>query len=258
MIGMRTLTKHYWVKSGGILLLSLLLGLLFTYISQARAAGSNDLGQLASASEQLLLGERSITLIHRQIIGRYTDTKKLARLADEWARTLDLPSHSSGESNLIHGAPVYLMESNLDSHTKLTLQLSVLPDQTIYAFLKLHTFGSSIETNQSFSAHRANLELALSKLGSEPNWNMIIQGRLSKQTEANQSHLQSLFQAKLVEAYSDVRTNSWTFYTPSIHQKIISGSQPVNLQINVHRNTEDQVPFITIGMPLITTDGLFP
>jgi hypothetical protein len=264
MSWMKLRTKQFQATLGGVLLLCLLLGVALTYITQARAAGSDDLDQLATAAEELLLDERSITLIHREIVGRYIDNEKFTRLANAWALTLSLPSVSSGsgESTIQNAAPVYRMEYNLDPRTKLSLQFSVLPDQTIYTFLKLHIFGSSTEANQSFSEHRADIELALSKLGAEPNWNMIIQGRLSEQSPAQsgaiQSYIQHELQGHLVEEYSDAGTSSWTFYTPSIRQNIFSGTKPVNLQINMHKDTEDQHPVITIGMPLITTDGLLP
>jgi hypothetical protein len=242
-----------------VLLLCLTAGV--TFLTKAYATDSSDIDTLLAASSQMVSGDRSITLIHRQSLGEFLNEEQMQELGASWSQALQLPV---SYVRLSSGNPIYETKEASIPGSSSSLRITVLPDHTLYMILRVQAFGSQEQAHESIAKLRDQYEDALAEFSMVPSWNTIIQGSLGHTSDSSitftdlQNHVSSALQAKLIEQYMDGRTASWTFYSDELTASLQSGSRQVNLQVNVHQDTSKSVPTITIGSPLITTDTQLP
>jgi hypothetical protein len=246
-------------------LLSLLLVICLaagaTFLTKAYATEASDIDTLFAASGGIISGDRSVTLIHRQKLGAYHNDEHMQKLGESWSLALQLPMSYVHQSN---EAPVYETTEEASSQgSSSSLRITVLPDRSLYLIIRIQAYGSQDQVTETINSLRSKFEAALTAFDQAPNWNIVIQSTLatnaaSLTSGSLQQYIGSTFQARLVEQYVDSRTASFTFYTDSLKQFLYSGSQQVNLQVNIHHDTTKGQPTITMGSPLITTDTQLP
>lgn len=100
----------------------------------------------------------------------------------------------------------------------------------------------------------------LEEEGMTPAWNASVQGSVDNGLSAEETmqilegEMASDIPLNAVESYQDSTTESRSYEVPSLKTYVMSGDQPIHMQVAVHEDSMKKNNRITIGFPVITIE----
>ncbi|NDI35166.1 YwmB family TATA-box binding protein [Chengkuizengella sediminis] len=246
---MLTLLKNKIIYSL-VLVITLLFGSLSYYIY---ATPEDDFSQFVSLSEKIFPENYTFILKHSSFYRNYEHQEDFVQIGNLLMNELQMPL---GESLIELNHLVYKSQIEIENEMNLDVRLTGMNnDKSTYLTITLESNHQSLD---SLSMTKTKIEATLEKLNMKVNWNSMIQGKYTNANEVDflklWEQLNNALQLNEIETYTDKRTISNSYYSPNLNTKILSGSNPMNLQVALHQNSLNDEWQLTIGSPIITME----
>ncbi|MCY9659482.1 YwmB family TATA-box binding protein [Paenibacillus chondroitinus] len=245
--------KHRGIICLYILLFSLLVGWYASANSAVSAAQTkSDLRNVWELSQKVLEQSDKLIIKHSAPYQNYSTKADFDEMAIQLSEKLRFPVK---QVDMHEEHPIY--ESTYTERDGVNVSLILLgtDKQEAYLIVKRETIGK--ETIIQAEAWEQKMKELLVSAGIKPNWNIVIQGLLTKKEGTSEEFLkfvQNETNAKEIERYDGFRTSSVTYNSPEIKSSVKSANRFVNLQAAVHQVTGTDEMRATIGIPLITIE----
>ncbi|MFS1514432.1 YwmB family TATA-box binding protein [Chengkuizengella sp. SCS-71B] len=232
-----------------VLVIILLLSSLSYYIY---AHPEDDFLQFVSLSEEIYPEDYTFILKHSSFYKSYENQGDFEQIGNLLMDELQMPH---GESLIELNHLVYTSFENKNG-TNFAVKLTGMNnDKSTYLTITLDSNHQSLD---SLSKTKTKIEATLEKLNINVNWNSMIQGIYTKSEEVDflklWEQLNKQLQLNEIETYTGQRTISNSYYSPNLNSKILSGSNPMNIQVALHQNSLNDEWQLTIGSPIITME----
>ncbi|UJF32714.1 YwmB family TATA-box binding protein [Paenibacillus hexagrammi] len=232
---------------------------IFGWVRHADAQGENDSQYLLESMKPYMSETDHITFKYTGFYGSCGTSKdELVRVGSELSEEFGLPvNHELSESN---GHPVYSAVTNALQSSSLTLIVAE-PQNSSACYVVLRLDASSEEQLAEMLKWQEAADQHWDKLSVEGQWNVMVQGMVSQQQlsrDEDPSHFMNqmvhTFKGQVAESYTDQGTISVSLVSAGFHHFIKSGSNPIELQIALHRESDTGVWRLTAGTPVITSE----
>ncbi|MFC7678200.1 YwmB family TATA-box binding protein [Paenibacillus sp. GCM10028914] len=128
----------------------------------------------------------------------------------------------------------------------------------VYVKIQLDTEGTDGFTSL-LDIQNKSLSI-LEEAGMNPAWNASVQGNVDNGLSAGETiqnveeQLATHLSFNPVEFYQDMGTESRAYEVPSLTNYVMSGKNPIHMQVAVHEDSMHKNNRVTIGFPVITTE----
>jgi hypothetical protein len=239
-------------------------------ISEKSGNIARDLEQLAGLPAEFQLNDTVITLRYSSAFGSFESREEFERIGLRVSSLMQLPAgkiHLDAENHLVYETAANTVSNihtalrliGVEQHRKAYLLITMSKDMSSLSYDQADAETEPLkaapidELNELLYQQEKISSVLKKELELTNKWNIIVQGNL-----ANEAPVWGLvtnrLNAKEVERYSDVNTTSVSYFSPTLHNSIMSGDRQINLQVAVHRHTVTNEWRITIGTPIITTE----
>jgi hypothetical protein len=245
----------YKILSYGIIFL-ITAGLIFYNSSSTQASMNQDLDVLMNIANKWMGEDQKVTIKYGNFYKAYVNKGHVLKIGEQLSTQFNLPaaSISLDQNDRTFYETIWITQ---DHSMQVSLRLTGMEEhQTHHLMITLEATGQ-IEASD-LELLKNSIENELNQLGLSDQGNVIIQGDLTSinadQLEQWQTGISDSLNLQEVETYQDQRSLSVSYYSAKIHQFIYSGSQKMNVQIALHRDTNTNQMRATIGSPLITME----
>ena len=128
------------------------------------------------------------------------------------------------------------------------------------SYVKLQLDAQGTDVFSHLSAIQEKAELMMENAGITPAWNASVQGSVFNGKSAAET-IQSVeekmalhLRFNAVESYQDATTESRSYEVPSLKAYVMSGENPIHMQVAVHEDSMKNNNRITIGFPIISIE----
>lgn len=245
----RSKKRGFIVKKSLIVLICIILslGIVMGWSSPSNAQNINDIKKILQLSDQVIQGEKDITLSIRSSYKSYNNSAELKQIGMEASKGLGL---SPDGINVSHNDYICKTRSPQDG-MMVSATLVGLKDKTTLLIVKLE--ANSQTSISSLEEKMLKYGEKLRALGISANWNITIQGDVMEEGDQLWKIFTETLEAQEIGRYKDVGTTSVSFYSPVLGTSIKSGEDMMNFQAAVHQNSLTHEKRVTLGMPIITS-----
>ncbi|MUG66435.1 hypothetical protein GNP94_10540 [Paenibacillus campinasensis] len=157
----------------------------------------------------------------------------------------------------LHGNDVYHAEEVIGG-IQTALNWAVTPDGNSYVRVMLTE--ERPDKVERLTALQQQVQTEMAALGIKADWNASMQGYAGQTAAVHETiaqverELSPMLHFQQVENYEDVTTISRSYNVPDLPLHVMSGRQPIQMQIAVHEDSINKWNRITIGFPVITVE----
>lgn len=223
-------------------------------LEKGAAEAANQLRMLIDLGDRQMEAGGMVTV---KLQGELINHSSLAQARIEAKRLASAIGLAGLQEDQLHGNEVYGADGVI-AGISIAMSWAVTPSGDSYVRVMLTE--EEPENVEQMIALQQKVQREMAATGIKADWNASIQGFAEQRTAVSETihqveqNLAPVINFQLVEDYEDLTTVSRSYKVPDLPVHVMSGRQPIQMQIAVHEDSMNEFNRITIGFPVITVE----
>ncbi|MNI26017.1 hypothetical protein D3C73_796990 [compost metagenome] len=228
-------------------------GLIIGWVHQVKADSVIDADRLVNVTQPLLQADAVLTYKYTGIYKACVKQADLLTVGAGLSKELGLPQARELQDT---NALIYSTVLKVSKEDSISLKLMWLESSSnCYMVLKrVTTDFPGADTDVSW---QKEIGSTLDKLGSSGEWGVMLRGVASDAKSEPAKLMDTLvdkLKGQVLDTYNDQGTLSYSLFSEDFHTGIHSRDQLMNVQVAIHKDSENGRLRVTVGTPIITEE----